>query len=478
MLLTSSALFNSRYKTLWNIIMKPFDAVRPAISVNYLNYPKQVFGEHQKDLKTIKTVVVDIVHTVAAILLEPEVVGENLRNFRFSHTKEYNSEGQQIYGNVTSANWFRSTEKAVKEKWGEDVCLLALNISTDKTQVDRLRSLSIWPCYVTILNLDGTIRRTHLGSECIGYCPLLPYSAEGMSTLLQEQYGVRTATDSNDARKMIERYLEQEFLSTVLEPLIRMEQSGPVLMQIGTGANAKVAKFMFKLNCFISDNEGSHQSMCCKTKNTFYPCRVCEIPRTELMRSNIAAVSIRDSNMYKPYLEEAFDAFCCRIKLKKNEKLSDRQEEVLKFCNDKSVLPILPALLLLEPSYHGHSAYERVPPDHLHTVTGILEYWVALVLKIVSKISKTHKGYHNAIAILEECILRFPYRQAMPFRVKHFIHGLSSICPTIKSNAKAKSKAERGSYGTVGMIDNKDVPSLVLQILLCKYELSTFLKCV
>jgi len=66
----------------------------------------------------------------------------------------------------------------------------------------------------------------------------------------------------------------------------------------------------------------------------------------------------------------------------------------------------------------------------------------------------------------------------MPFRVKHFIHGLSSICPTIKSNAKAKSKAETGSYGTVGMIDNKDVPSLVLQILLCKYELSTFLKCV
>jgi len=66
----------------------------------------------------------------------------------------------------------------------------------------------------------------------------------------------------------------------------------------------------------------------------------------------------------------------------------------------------------------------------------------------------------------------------MPFRVKHFIHGLSSICPTIKSNAKAKSKAETGSYGTVGMIDNKDVPSLVLQILLCKYELSTFLKIV
>jgi len=249
-----------------------------------------------------------------------------------------------------------------------------------------------------------------------------------------------------------------------------MEQTGPVYLQVGRGEHARVLKFMIKLNCFISDNEGSHKAICCKSKNTFLPCRICEISREDLMRSDIATVALRDSNMYKPYLEEAFDAYCHSIKVKKNA-LSKREIEVLKFCKDKSVLPILPAFLKLRPSYHGHSSYERVPPDHLHTVTGILEYWIALVLKIVAKISHTIKGYHNAISKLEERILQFPYRQAMPFRVKHFNHGLCSICPTISSNAKAKTSTEKGSYGTVGMIDNKDVPSLVLQMILCECRL-------
>ena len=101
---------------------------------------------------------------------------------------------------------------------------------------------------------------------------------------------------------------------------------------------------------------------------------------------------------------------------------------------------------------------------------------MSLVLKIVSKISHTIKGYHNAIYRLEESILKFPYRQAMPFRVKHFNHGLCSICPTISSNAKAQASTEKGSYGTVGMIDNKDVPSLVLQMILCKCQFFMFLK--
>lgn len=170
------------------------------------------------------------------------------------------------------------------------------------------------------------------------------------------------------------RYLEQEFLCSVLEPLIDMEQTGPVYLQVGSGENARVLKFMIKLNCYISDNEGSHKAICCKSKNTFLPCRICEISREDLMRSDIATVALRQSNMYKPYLEEAFDAYCHSIKVRKSA-LSKRELEVLQFCKDKSVLPILPAFFKLRPSYPGHSAYERVPPDHLHTITGILEYW-------------------------------------------------------------------------------------------------------
>ena len=196
--------YNRRYKTLWNIIMKPFDAVRPEIKVNKVKYPIQIFGADQSCLKPIKTAVVDIIQTVAAMLLETGMVGDELQNFAFSYTKEVSDDGQQIYGSVTGAKWFQSTEKAVKAEWGDDTYLLALNLSTDKTQVDRLEGLSIWPCYVTIMNLDGKVRRTLLGSECIGYCPLLPYSHTAMETMLKDLYNVRT--DHKNCRKLVERY--------------------------------------------------------------------------------------------------------------------------------------------------------------------------------------------------------------------------------------------------------------------------------
>ena len=93
-----------------------------------------------------------------------------------------------------------------------------------------------------------------------------------------------------------------------------MEQSGPVYLQVGRNEHAKVVKFMVKINCFISDNEGSHKAMCCKT---FLPCRTCEICRNELMSSDIATVAVRDSNLYKPYLVEAFDAYCRSVKVQK-----------------------------------------------------------------------------------------------------------------------------------------------------------------
>jgi len=194
-----------RYKTLWGIIMKPLDAVRPEIKMNTVRYPVQIFGDDQSQLKPIKTAVVNCVETIAGMLLENDMVGDKLQNFAFTYAKEFNEDRQQIYGNLTSANWFRRTEAAVKAEWGEDVHLLAVNLSTDKTQVDRLRGISIWPCYVTIMNLTGKIRRTHLGSECVGYCPLLPYSQTAMETLLKDLFDVRT--DHNNCRKLIERFI-------------------------------------------------------------------------------------------------------------------------------------------------------------------------------------------------------------------------------------------------------------------------------
>ena len=127
----------------------------------------------------------------------------------------------------------------------------------------------------------------------------------------------------------------------------------------------------------------------------------------------------------------------------------------------------MPAFNKLEPSYPGHSAYRRYTHDSLHTLLGLLEFWAQMVITIVDKIAKIDVRYTHAIANLEEMIIRFPEKHSMPFRVKRFRKGLSSIFPGLDGNANNTSKTT--GYGqAIGMIDNKDVPSLVLQIILCK----------
>jgi len=116
----------------------------------------------------------------------------------------------------------------------------------------------------------------------------------------------------------------------------------------------------------------------------------------------------------------------------------------------------------LQPCHDGHSAYDQFPPDILHTLIGLLQAWASMVITIVAKIQKLYPEEHGrSIAVLEDLLLTYPYKQAMPFRVKHFQKGLSSICPGLRGKDEAKTTG----YGDIGMIDNKDVPSLVLQLL-------------
>ena len=64
----------------------------------------------------------------------------------------------------------------------------------------------------------------------------------------------------------------------------------------------------------LADNEGSHSAACCKAGNTFMPCRICELPREELMSSDLEDISVRDSTRYNEFLREAWPTFCRYVK--------------------------------------------------------------------------------------------------------------------------------------------------------------------
>lgn len=190
---------------------------------------------------------------------------------------------------------------------------------------------------------------------------------------------------------------------------------------------------------------------------------MCEITRSNMMMSNISDQVLRESEDYNFYLKDAFRTFCeyCTKPLRS---ITLEQKSIMAFCKQKSVQCLFPTLNSLAPSYPGHSSYERCPPDLLHTLIGLLEFWISLVVTIVAKIASINETYSHAIAILEDLLRTFPFKQAMPFRIKHFSKGLAVYCPGLNGSLDSKTTG----YGNLGMIDNKDVPSLLFQMLVCK----------
>jgi len=202
-----------------------------------------------------------------------------------------------------------------------------------------------------------------------------------------------------------------------------------------------------------------------KTGNTKHPCRICEVHRVAMMNSDISEFCIRDTQKYNDHLEGALAAFAMSVKIKFPRNLPDRVRDCLQFCKDNSLQPLYPALNWLEPAYIGHSTYQMYPPDLMHTFVGILEAWISMVVTIIAKVRKDYRaGYGHNLAVLENLLARFPYKQAMPFKSKHFNRGLTIYIPGLDSKLDDKTTG----YGELKLIDYKDVPHLMFQIILCK----------
>ena len=221
--------------------------------------------------------------------------------------------------------------------------------------------------------------------------------------------------------------------------------------------------FIFFLH-ISADNEGSHQAALTKTGQTAYPCRIDEIPKQDMMNSDIGDYPIRDSTQYNTVLMNAFAAYAMSVKIQYPRYLPIHMRQCLDFCFEHSLQPLIPALNRLQPAYKGHSAYEMFPPDLMHTFVGILQSWTSMVVTIIAKVGNEYRLYDRNIAILEDMLGRFPYKQAMPFPLKHFNRGLAVYIPNLDSNLDEKTTG----YGEMKLIDYKDVPTLMLQIIICK----------
>ena len=99
-----------------------------------------------------------------------------------------------------------------------------------------------------------------------------------------------------------------------------------------------------------------------------------------------------------------------------------------------------------------------------------MESWISMVITISAKVKKDFANYANNIATLEEMLACFPHEHAMPFKCKHFNRGLTMYITGLDSNLNDKTTG----YGDLKLIDYKDVSSLMLQIIICKWICFTF----
>jgi hypothetical protein len=98
----------------------------------------------------------------------------------------------------------------------------------------------------------------------------------------------------------------------------------------------------------------------------------------------------------------------------------------------------------------------------LHTILGgILKDWIFNTVVIISSISLTNINYRHNLQRLDIKIANFPTAQSMPFHMHKFNDG---ITPYLK---KATGKNKALSTSGLGGLNHQQVPSLVLQMLIC-----------
>ena len=105
--------------------------------------------------------------------------------------------------------------------------------------------------------------------------------------------------------------------------------------------------------------------------------------------------------------------------------MSDAEKEILSDLKELGHLPILPALLQLQPSYEGHSDKDYTPVEALHVIrAGILKDWIFIVIVILQLLKNKYPGrFGNCLNILDEKITNFPTSQSLPFHFRKFSNG-------------------------------------------------------
>ena len=177
------------------------------------------------------------------MLVDKILVGKNLENFSFRSETIYNAEGVRMFGNVNSGEFFRKTEKEIHKKWGDEVNALLIRIYMDKSYVDRSGAIKIWPCYMGIGNFTTEVNASINALYFVGFCPMMDLTDAQLNVDFKKA-GITAIENLKEANKMLRKYIENEYIRAVIQPIIHTSINGPILLAVGAGENLVIKKFM------------------------------------------------------------------------------------------------------------------------------------------------------------------------------------------------------------------------------------------
>lgn len=177
------------------------------------------------------------------MLINNDIVGEELQNFKFTYEAGLDTDrGYRVYGNVNSGDFFRNAQEDIRRRYGENVYALLIFLSSDKTHADRSGNEKFWPVLVTLGNFTTSILSAPICQELVGYCPLLPLNDSRLKKHLESNH-VTSDTSQKSVCRKLRLKSEQAFIHTILEPVRKCEESGPVRYQVGRGPHSREELF-------------------------------------------------------------------------------------------------------------------------------------------------------------------------------------------------------------------------------------------
>ena len=129
-------------------------------------------------------------------MLDPLLLtAEVLRDQELASNFKSEFKKKRYYSNPNTCNRFREIQETVRVKFGKDVHVLGVNLSSDKTEKD------LFPVYVSCPNFDKTVFSKDKAIAVCGFVPQIPYSRAKFYEIL-ESNGVTTQARQKVAYKL------------------------------------------------------------------------------------------------------------------------------------------------------------------------------------------------------------------------------------------------------------------------------------